>query len=651
MDLGGVSGEEEESESARGLGIREEGGGEMRSGGGGEGIEGGARDPLTTPASMEMEWQRADPVLDGETPAGHSTTMDATQNIPAPQTTAPAARGTLGSLHKRRASTSPQKFNTGKFEPLPLRLDNPNERPAKRARIENKLEISYDELGTPRVASITPTFALPSGRKIAGSSILNPFHPPPSKKFFSIVNAFLRDNDLLLQLVSYLTIPSIINLYAISKPFHYLFNGSYIAFVLANMRTWAPNADKIFPWRCYAPLCIKDPRLRQKSSAKGRDVKLMYEDMRDIPSLRWLQMVVWRQGVCKDMLIQLATKGLRCPAGTLEAISRMWFVMDLPLNSQRIALVRSQEYLTNVTIFRATMFFLKVDMVFTDPVGPLYPMNRPGMDPLVHLPQWQNTGLVGCSLRALLTAERQFTPLWRALRGVCPDPEEPMFPIERLDVLRLWVRHKYHLPDNTPVHVKHQSILGIPWQEVGTAGLERTGVAIRTLANGKKTTIINPGLTSEATQHTHIEQQLLYPHQKRLIVPKQKPREVLLRPEELLMREGVRRKMGLHTHWSRMMLWGFCDDLGRNLAVRSEEELLRWSRGREPLSRYQTDKEVLEAREVARKKGEEDAKGEVGDGASEGLKEGAEGVKEGVEGVKKGAEGVNTGAEARGEVR
>jgi len=516
---------------------------------------------------------------------------------------APPAKPKLGNLHKRRASASPEKFNTGSFEPIPLRIEPStstiDEPPAKRARFENKVEVSYDSCGTPRIASVTPTIALPSGRTVAASQLLNRYRPLPSKKRFSVLNALYRHNDLLLLLVSYLTIPSLISLYAISKPFHFLFNSHYMAFILSNMRTWAPKADKIYPWRCYQSLCMRDPSLRKKSSMTGKDLKEKHQDLRDVPSLRWLQMVVWRQGVCKDMLIQLATKGLRCPTGTLGAIRRMWFVMDLPLNAHRIALCRSQTYISQHTIFCASMFFLKVDMSFTDPSGPIYPVANQHTNTAAYPRRWERCGWTGCDLREMLTAERNFTSLWRVLRGWSWDSSEPRLSLNRLDVLRLWARHKYRLPENVPKHVKKQSIMGIPWHEVGTAGLERTGVSPVNL-NGKVTSIINPGLTTSA-QRTHTNQQLLYPHQKRLIVPKEKPREKLLRPEELMLRESVRRQMSMHTQWGRMMLWGFCDDAGRNLPVRTEEELLRWSQGKVPLSMYKSDEEVMKEREAKSK--------------------------------------------------
>lgn len=113
--------------------------------------------------------------------------------------------------------------------------------------------------------------------------------------------AFVADQTLCLLLVSYLTLPSLIDLYAISKAFHHTFNKHATAFILSNMRTWAPRADQIFPWRCYQSLCIKDPVKKQKSkpAVDGADIERLGELSRDVPSLRWLQMVIWREGITK----------------------------------------------------------------------------------------------------------------------------------------------------------------------------------------------------------------------------------------------------------------------------------------------------------------------------------------------------------------
>ena len=147
------------------------------------------------------------------------------------------------------------------------------------------------------------------------------------KRPFNLLLAFCRDNDMLLTLVSYLPLPSLISLYSISKTFHYLYNRHHTAFILSSIRTWAPGADRIFPWRSYQSLCTSDPLLRLKQRHAGRSQKELVEmlgseamGVRNVPSLRWLQMVVWREGVTKDMLIQLATKVLRCPHGTHDAV-------------------------------------------------------------------------------------------------------------------------------------------------------------------------------------------------------------------------------------------------------------------------------------------------------------------------------------------
>ncbi|KAK3679937.1 hypothetical protein LTR78_000314 [Recurvomyces mirabilis] len=547
--------------------------------------------------------------------AADPTSEATTSDLPTPAPSAPR----IGKLHKRRASTSPEKFNTGKFEPLPLQTTvNPHKRP----RLENKLEIKYDEDGTPRIASVTPSYALPSGRTNVGSTLLNPKYrqipPTTSRRPFSVLNAILRNGDLIKHLVSCLPIPALITLYAISKPFHYLFNGAYTAYILENMRTWAPGADKIYPWRCYAELCIKDPRLRQKSLWKGQDVSKKYGDLRDLPSIRWLQMVAWRYAICKDMLIQLATKGLRCPAGTLDAVRRVWFIMDLPLNAHRIALMRSDSYITIKTLFRATTFFLKVDMYFTDPAAPIIPHNTGTMNPAMHPPQWQGSSFTGVPFRKLLTAERHLTSLWRVLRGWGPDSATGMMAMTRLDLLKLWVRHKYHLPVDVPDHVKRQSIMGVPWDKIGIANLERTSVSIIKLSSGGTTAILHPAIFSKATNNTHQEQQLLYPHAKRLLLPTTKPREELLRPDELIMKEGVRRKGQLHRGWARAMLWGFCDDFGRNLPLRTEKELLEWSQGKGSKSYFIRNEDIEKARaEMIRRMRKDDEEAEKAKGEAE----------------------------------
>ena len=179
----------------------------------------------------------------------------------------------------------------------------------------------------------------------------------------------------------------------------------------------------------------------------------------------------------------------------------------------------------------------------------------------------------------MLLAERHLTSLWRVLRGWTWDPQMPMTKLTRLEVIRLWVRHRYNIPENAPQAIKEMSIMGVPWNEIGTAGMERTGVAFYDL-DGTQVPITHPAIFSEAALQTHQGQQLLYPHKKVLHLPRvlEKPRERILRPDELLVREGVHRGLKMHEHWAEMMFWGFCDSLGFNWGTFTEEQLLRMDR-------------------------------------------------------------------------
>ncbi|KAI7138848.1 hypothetical protein KC352_g30139 [Hortaea werneckii] len=266
-------------------------------------------------------------------------------------------------------------------------------------------------------------------------------------------------------------------------------------------------------------------------------------------------------------------------------------------------------------------------MAFTDPAGPVFRTNAQHNNAAAFPRRLDGRGTVGCDLREFLTSERNFTPLWRVLRGWSPDPTLPRIPMNRLDILKLWIRHEYHLPSRASAHARKQSILGVPWHQIGTASLERTGSALVTI-NGKKTTLIDPGLTSSKDLETHTAQQLLYPHAKRILVPEAKPREKLMRPEELMMKEGVRRKMGLHRHWVRMMLWGFCDKLGRNFVEWGEEELVGFLRGEMPgRELFETEREDVEEREDVAARAMEMEEQEKGEKEGQGEEKG-----EGVEG-------------------
>ncbi|KAK5162939.1 uncharacterized protein LTR77_011100 [Saxophila tyrrhenica] len=506
-------------------------------------------------------------------------------------------------------------------------------RPArKKLKIETNMDFSYDETGAPVFSSFAKGRAVEhryGGKPTDGNAaLLGPQQTPtnflrtPSLKHlslttpvtpstpasavprnpdgsFSLLNGLCRDDSLLLRIVGHLTLPSLNSLYAISKTFHYLFNRHHTAFILAMVRTWAFGAETIFPWRHYKALCVKDPTQIQKMRMVGKagmtrkqydDLRKQCDDLRDCPGLKWLAMVIWRQGVCEDMLVQLRVNGLWCPPGTLESVKKMWFLMDMPLNALRIPLIRDSKYFSNTILQNFTHFMLKVDMLLTDPVAPQAPTDHPNKR--LYPEKHDLKVLCGADLRKMLLAEKQMTGLWRVIRGWSPDPEDGQREITNLDVLRLWVRHEYRHPQGTSEKKRRLPIMGIPWYEVGMAGMERTGVALAVAMPDKskaqqggqprpqaqQVAVTHSSVAGSSTisiHHAHAQAH----GQAQYGTPKMKPRERLFRPDELVMRECFRRGMKMHKKVVKMMAFGFSDVLGREYPVLSEEEILKGLRG------------------------------------------------------------------------
>lgn len=515
-----------------------------------------------------------------------------------------AETGSSDNLRDRRMKTSPEKFNTGQFEKLPLRETAstntaPSQHLMKRlrandgtARPTTPLTAALDRLGvamphikktelTAGVQGLGISEALPKAYKVPYKALASPamLATPrkPLPRTFSLLTALCQQNNLLLHFVSYLTIPSLISLYSISKVFHHQMNCTHTAFIMSIVRTWAPGSEEIYPWRCYKKLCIKDPRRRQMSKWEGKEAqaKEPHQDVRDVPSIRWLQMVVYRHGVCQDMLTQLAVYGHRFPRGTLDALKRIWFIMDLPMNAHRISLLRSRSYISDSVLKYATTFFLKVDMDFTDPAGRVWPTNHP--DQFRFPNKYGGKTFTGVTLRETLLAEKSLTPLWRVLRGWTWDPDQPRLPMDQLDIMRLWVRHHYKPRDDQPKPIREQDIMGIPWFEVGTAGLERFSMPYEVTDPTPP-----PATAMSVDGQTMLEMPWTIGRTK-VVVPKlHKPRDPLLRPDELIMRESLRRDLDLDELWVRMMMWGWFDSFGRKIPLLKEKQQIRVRDGLPP---------------------------------------------------------------------
>ena len=249
---------------------------------------------------------------------------------------------------------------------------------------------------------------------------------------FSVFNALLGHPELTLEFSKQLDIEDLIALYAISKEFHLLVNGRFTTMILGQSNAKAPESSKTFIFRCYKSLCMRDPARRPNETKP--------DELRFIPSFRWLRMILFREAVVDDILGSLALEGHRVPQRTRLTIKKIWFTIDISDNARRIGLMHNTTFWSNKDLFLATMFFIKLDMRLTHPTA--------------------GNGEIG--LRKMLLGQRSLSMLAKVLRR-----EELK---TQVDMLRMIVRFNYE----TPRH-RHMEIMGVPSKEIGKLQYEGWG--------------------------------------------------------------------------------------------------------------------------------------------------------------------------------
>ena len=247
-----------------------------------------------------------------------------------------------------------------------------------------------------------------------------------------IFNLLLNHPELIYEMTRNLDVEDLISLYAISKDFHLLFNRHYTAFILGQSVGKASESSKTFTYRSYRNLCIRDPA--------RRPLQIVDNEIRWVPSFKWLRMILFREAVVDDIVRSLYYEGHRLPKRASLAIKKIWFTLDVPDNRRRIALMHNHQFWTSQDLFVATMFIVKLDMRLTCPVS----------------------GNGETLLRRMLLNQRSLSTLARVLRR-----EELK---NQLDLLRMIVRYSY-VPGRPPKN----SVLGVPPHEVGRLSYEGWG--------------------------------------------------------------------------------------------------------------------------------------------------------------------------------
>lgn len=240
------------------------------------------------------------------------------------------------------------------------------------------------------------------------------------------------------------------------------------AIVLTQAMRYAPIAASTFPFRCYRSLCNEDPRV---------DLDVTRGQPRLIPSFRWLRMIHYRHQTAQKIVRLLNEEGLYLPREQGESVvKKIWFLMDIPDNQRRLAIIRNPELWTAADLFYACLFFMRIDMRCTDPLVPIAHAN----------------------IRRMLMAQPSLTMTCLVL--------ERKFLLDKHEAMQTYMRWKH-----IPVDGQQRNVFGVPRHELGLVQYEGYG--------------------------------------------KHGSRVKLQRPDELVLKECVRREMQMETAFFCMLNW------------------------------------------------------------------------------------------------
>ncbi|KAL2152047.1 hypothetical protein VTH82DRAFT_5231 [Thermothelomyces myriococcoides] len=243
-------------------------------------------------------------------------------------------------------------------------------------------------------------------------SLCHPEEPPVAQKRgrFNLLRSLCSITELIVEVCKHMRPLDIVNLYSISKDFHRAINQHMRSSVLAWACHMAPTSARIYSSPVYYRWFIPDPahRLttatdRELGQTRPGQAKIEGQpplndkegEVRLVPGLLWLQMVVNREIRVRDIIACLARRGHRLPNGAHLTLKKIWLVMDAATSRARMMLLNDPDFFSDEDLYIAQLFMVKLLLAFNDPVfGPQSSM-----------------------LMRLMLGQRGLSPLWALLRG------------------------------------------------------------------------------------------------------------------------------------------------------------------------------------------------------------------------------------------
>ncbi|KAK4033433.1 hypothetical protein C8A01DRAFT_40096 [Parachaetomium inaequale] len=233
---------------------------------------------------------------------------------------------------------------------------------------------------------------------------------PPKKVRFDLLASLCSCTELIVEVCKHMRPLDIVRLYSISKDFHRTINRHMRSSIFAWASHMAPTATRIYSSPVYCRWFIPDPYQRrvtrddrelsrtQPGQAKVEGQPPLNDkegEIRLIPGLLWLQMVVNREIRVRDIIACMARKGHRLPERAHLTLKKLWLIMDAATTQARMMLLNNPDFFSNEDLYIAQLFMIKLILAFNDPVfGPQSSM-----------------------LMRLMLGQRGLSPLWALLRG------------------------------------------------------------------------------------------------------------------------------------------------------------------------------------------------------------------------------------------
>ncbi|KAG6269842.1 hypothetical protein E4U49_006042 [Claviceps purpurea] len=200
---------------------------------------------------------------------------------------------------------------------------------------------------------------------------------PPKQHRRDIITALCSRVELAVELGKQLGPEDLISLYATSRTFHEAINEHLLSSIVTWIEYKAPEAGRIFQYRLYRRHLIPDPAGRTwaaqyKGTSTEKEQPQLMLQIRTVPGLRYLQLVLVRDRCCRQILAIMARNGFLMPKSMHHTLLQLWLLMDIPTTVQRQALLRNTDIWTDQQLYNAQLLFVKLSLMFNSSIyGPL----------------------------------------------------------------------------------------------------------------------------------------------------------------------------------------------------------------------------------------------------------------------------------------